>query len=91
MNGRDSPTLKWFADARRTESVCQYSVRPELTRTGLGLAEPLLMHYPNEHDTSIEHLDLVVAEYPGHEAAAGAGRTGLTVAAVVLCSLISRR
>jgi hypothetical protein len=36
--------------------------RPELALTRAHLAELLLDHYPNEHDTAIEHLDFAIAE-----------------------------
>jgi tetratricopeptide (TPR) repeat protein len=36
---------------------------PELALTHLGLAELLLDHYPEEHDTAIQHLDFAIAEF----------------------------
>jgi tetratricopeptide (TPR) repeat protein len=44
--------------------VCEKArFRPEIALTHLDLAELLLEHYPDEHDTAIEHLDFAIAEF----------------------------
>jgi hypothetical protein len=47
--------------------------RPELALTRLDLAELLLAHYPDEHETALEHLVLSMSEFSRHAHAAGPG------------------
>ena len=48
----------------RAIEVCEkVRFRPELALTRLSLAELLLDHYPDEHDTAMEHLDFAIAEF----------------------------
>jgi hypothetical protein len=58
--GRVQPAVDYYSKAI---DVCQkIRFRPELALSRLGLAEVLLDHYPEEHDTAIEHLDFAIAE-----------------------------
>ena len=51
------------ADYEQNLALCEkIGFRPELAPTRAHLAELLLDHYPDEHDTAIEHLDIAIAE-----------------------------
>jgi tetratricopeptide (TPR) repeat protein len=44
--------------------ICQKAgFRPEIALTRLELAELLLEHYPDEHESAIEHLDFAIREF----------------------------
>ena len=48
----------------KARETCQrIGHRPELALATLSLAKLLLEHYPDEHDTAIEHLDFAIAEF----------------------------
>jgi hypothetical protein len=57
------PTEARLQFERGLQDCEAFRMRPELALCHLGLAEVLLDHYPDEHDTAIEHLDFAIAEF----------------------------
>jgi tetratricopeptide (TPR) repeat protein len=59
--GRSTEALEYYQQALTLAEEMRF--RPELALTRAHLAELLLDHYPEEHDTAIEHLDFAIAEF----------------------------